>query len=66
MYVMGYMYQSGQERIVTWSDSDFAGCIKSSRSTSGGIVMHRGHPVKSWSMNQTVIALSSGESVSVW
>ena len=29
MFVLEYKYQSRQERIVTWTDSDFAGCIKS-------------------------------------
>lgn len=45
--VLEYKYQSRQERIVTWTDSDFAGCIKSRISTSGGVVMHGGHLIKS-------------------
>ena len=42
-------------------DTDFAGCLKTRKSTSGGIVMLNGHTVKSWSVTQDVIALSSGE-----
>ena len=46
---------------MTWTDSDFAACIKSRKSTSGCVVMYGGHLVKLWSTNQTAIALSSGE-----
>ena len=61
MYVLEYKCQSRQERITTWTDSDFAGCIKSRISTSGGLVVHGGHLMKSWSTNQIAIALSSLE-----
>ena len=44
-----------------WTDSDFAGCAKTRKSTSGGVLMHGSHLVKSWSITQAVIALSSGE-----
>jgi hypothetical protein len=47
-----------------WSDTDFAGCVKSRKSTSGGLIVHGGHVIKSWSTNQAVIALSSGEAES--
>ena len=56
-----YNYQSNPGRISAWSDSDFAGCEKSRKSTSGGVLMHGNHLIKSWSVNQSVIALSSGE-----
>ena len=44
-----------------WVDSDFAGCKKSQKSTSGGVVTFGNCPIKTWSTNQAVIALSSGE-----
>ena len=44
-----------------WSDSDWAGCIETRKSTSGGVVMHGDHCIKTWSSTQDVIALSSGE-----
>ena len=44
-----------------YSDSDFAGCRRTSRSTSGGVVMRGSHHLKSWSSTQSVISLSSGE-----
>ena len=42
-------------------DSDWAGCKSTCRSTSGGVVLHGTHAVKSWSTTQAVVALSSGE-----
>ena len=56
-----YSYQHNDRTITAWTDSDFAGCIKSRKSTSAGVIMLGNHLVKSWSTNQTVIALSSGE-----
>jgi len=47
--------------IKTYVDSDWAGCRKSRKSTSGGIIYFGEVAVKAWSWNQAVIALSSGE-----
>ena len=44
-----------------YSDSDWAGCAHSRKSTSGGVVMLGAHPIKSWSRQQRTIALSSAE-----
>ena len=44
-----------------WTDTDFGGCQKTRKSTSGGIIRHGKHIIKSWSTNQAVVALSSGE-----
>jgi hypothetical protein len=44
-----------------WVDSDWAGCHRTRKSTSGGMVMFGNHALKSWSTTQQVIALSSGE-----
>ena len=44
-----------------WTDTDYAGCAKTRKSTSGGVIMIGGHMIKSWSSTQNVIALSSGE-----
>jgi len=41
--------------------SDWAGCRKTSRSTSGGTVRLGAHTIMVWSSNQAVVALSSGE-----
>ena len=41
---------------------DFAGCGQTRRSTSGGTILYHGHCVKHWSVTQSTISLSSGES----
>ena len=47
--------------IEAFVDSDWAGCRKSRKSTSGGILYLGGVAVRAWSSTQNVIALSSGE-----
>ena len=47
--------------IEVYVDSDWAGCRKSRKSTSGGVLMFGGTTVRGWSTTQSVIALSSGE-----
>jgi hypothetical protein len=44
-----------------FTDTDFAGCRTSRRSTSGGCIMRGAHLLKHWSVTQKVITLSSGE-----
>ena len=58
--VWKYNWQTPHD-ITAYSDSDFAGCRRTSRSTSGGIVMRGFHHLKSWSSTQKKITLSSGE-----
>ncbi len=47
--------------IEIYTDTDWAGCPRTRKSTSGGCVMLGGHLVKSWSSTQASVALSSGE-----
>ena len=51
----------GESQLVTYVDTNFAGCLRTRKSTSGGMIMHGGNVVKHWSSAQSVIALSSGE-----
>ena len=51
----------GAEQVSAYSDSDWAGCKRTARSTSGGIVMRGGHHIKSWSVTQKRVTLSSAE-----
>ena len=47
--------------IDVYSDSDWVGCIRTRKSTSGGVMMLGNGVVKAWSSTQTEIAQSSGE-----
>ena len=44
-----------------YADTDFAGCVRTRRSTSGGICMRGPHLVKYWLKTQKVVTLSSAE-----
>ena len=59
--VIGFPYQERPETIEVYVDTDHAGCLETRKSTSGGIIMHGCHCIKTWSATQQVIALSSGE-----
>ena len=50
-----------EDNLTFYSDSDFAGCRRTSRSTSGGVILRGGHHLKSWSTTQKAITLSSAE-----
>ena len=43
------------------TDSDWAGCRRTRKSTSGGLIRFGSHVVRAWSSTQSVISLSSGE-----
>ena len=47
--------------IEAYVDSDWAGCVLTRRSTSGGALLLGSHLVKHWSTTQAVLALSSTE-----
>ena len=58
------LYYRWQDEIVdlcTCVDSDWAGCRKTRKSTSGGCMMVGAHLLRSWSSTQPVIAMSSAE-----
>jgi hypothetical protein len=59
--VVKYGWQNAQGIVTGFTDSDFAGCRRTARSTSGGVLMLGGHYLKSWSSTQKTVALSSGE-----
>ena len=48
-------------RVRVYTDSDWAGDRVDRKSTTGGAIVLGGHLVKSWSKDQPIIALSSGE-----
>ena len=59
--VYNYSYQNLPKEVRAVADSDWAGDKVSRKSTSGGIAFRGKHCIKSWSSNQTIIALSSAE-----
>ena len=56
-----YAWEEDGMKLQAFSDGDWAGCRKSRKSTSGGVIYLGDVAVRAWSSNQAVIALSSGE-----
>jgi len=56
-----FQWQVMAAAIKTFTDSDWAGCKVSCKSTSAGVVTLGSHTLKMWSSTQSVIALSSAE-----
>lgn len=54
-------FQAPQGVLRVYSDSDWAGCERTRKSTQGGLVMYGKHCIKSYSSTQSTIALSSAE-----
>ena len=59
--VLKFDNQYRRDVMVGYSDSDWAGCRRTARSTSGGAIMLGGHCLKTWSATQKSVTLSSGE-----
>jgi hypothetical protein len=56
-----FEWQSGVDMITAYTDSDWAGCAATCKSTSGGIICRGSHVIKSYSKQQRTVALSSAE-----
>ena len=50
-----------QHLILGMCDSDWAGCTKTRKSTSGGVILSGKHTLMHWSSTQTIVSLSSAE-----
>ena len=59
--IQRFRWQNVLSMVITYSDSDWAGKEKCRKSTSGGVIMYGSHALKTWSSQQQVVALSSGE-----
>ena len=53
--------ESEEDVVDVFSDSDWAACRRSRRSTSGGVIAVDGAAVKHWSSTQSTVAMSVGE-----
>ena len=57
-----YVYRRQDlDTIDVYVDTDWAGCNRTRKSTSGGVVMLGRHTIKHWSSTQPSVTLSSGE-----
>ena len=56
-----YMWQEKGHELVTMTDSDWAGCTTTRKSTSGGMVLRGRHLIAHWASTQATVAPSSGE-----
>jgi len=54
-------YQAKPDKLDIWGDTDFAGCVRTRKSTTGGVAVLGSHTIKTWSLAQSIVALSSGE-----
>ena len=59
--VWRFVWQEAPKFISAFSDSNWAGCHDTRKSTTGACLMHGSHLVKAFSRTQSNIALSSGE-----
>ena len=59
--VLYFGWQAAPAELSVFTDSDWAGCVTSRKSTSGGVVMRGSHLLKHWSSTQATVALSSAE-----
>ena len=58
--VFHYRWQT-VDHVDIYTDTDWAGCPRTRKSTSGGCALLGSHPIKTWSSTQSSVALSSGE-----
>ena len=54
------------DTIDVFSDSDWAGCVRTRRSTSGSVVTAEGSAIKHWILTQATVAFSRVERRSIW
>ena len=59
--VWSFVYQHWPQELHVHADSNWAGCRRTRKSTSGGTIAFGMHTLKCWSRTQSIIAKSSGE-----
>jgi len=60
--VVSYPWEELSATVTAYIDANFAGCLRSRKSTVGGVLLWGGQFVRAWSKTMAVLALSSGES----
>ena len=56
-----FEWQDEGQKVKVYTDSDWAGCKKTRKSSSGGVMMLGKHCIKAWCSTQGALALSSAE-----
>ena len=59
--IQHFRWQEMPKTVDVFTDSDWAGCRSTCRSTSGGVTRFGAHTLKTWSSTQATVALSSAE-----
>ena len=59
--VSKFEWQEWPARVTAYTDFDWAGCVKTAKSTSGFVICIGEHVLKAYSRQQKVVALSSAE-----
>merc|ERR1712020_220373 len=59
--VQKFNWQEEGEQLRVYTDADWAGCKKTRKGTSGGVVMRGKHCLKFWAKTQTNITTSTAE-----
>ena len=59
--VSKFVWQDMPTKVTSVTGSDWAGCVKTARSTSGGAICMGEHVLKAYCRQQKVVALSSAE-----
>ena len=59
--IFTYPFEELPAALTIYVDSNFAGCYRTRKSTSGGAAMWGSGTIKTWSKTQPTIAISSGE-----
>ena len=59
--VFHWPFQSERTQLHAYTDTDWAGCRDTRKSTQGGLMFYGKHCIRSYSSTQAIIALSSGE-----
>ena len=60
-FLLGKPRLKRADSVVFFSDTDWAGCPKTQKSTSGGVILLGEHILKTYSSTQPTVSLSSGE-----
>ena len=59
--IFRYDWQGHESEVTGYTDSDWAGCRVTGKSTSGGALMIGSHFIKGWSRTQSNVTTSSAE-----